>query len=267
MLALRSGSAPTRTAFTLIEMLVVMTVIVILAAALLPVLSNGKERAQNVECLSNLKQLQGCAQMYVNDNDDDLPPNNSVATMSGNPTNESPQYFRSMSWLPDTDASIEYDPSNIVNGALFPYNTSLPIYHCPADTSTLTGTNEMRWRSYNMSLSINGYPEASPWPLLQWKHVRDVPAAANAFVFIDENENSIVDSNYGAPAIGSWDDLTWWDMPANRHDQAGNLSFVDGHVEHWRWLVPKVYFYFGQPVLPDETPDFRRIQNAMIQQP
>jgi len=29
---------------------------------------------------------------------------------------------------------------------------------------------------------------------------------------------------------------TWVSFPATRHNQAGTLSFADGHVELWRWL-------------------------------
>ena len=47
------------------------------------------------------------------------------------------------------------------SGLLFQYNTSIDIYHCPADLSTIqtlsgTVTIQPRWRSYNMSQSVNG---------------------------------------------------------------------------------------------------------------
>ena len=54
-------------------------------------------------------------------------------------------------------------------------------------------------------------------------------------------------------------------MPADRHDQGGNLSFADGHVEHWQWKAPKVFTGYGQAVTAAEMPDYVRLQNAMLQ--
>jgi prepilin-type N-terminal cleavage/methylation domain-containing protein/prepilin-type processing-associated H-X9-DG protein len=261
-------------AFTLIELLVVIAIIAVLAAFLLPALSRAKLKARNIVCLNNLKQLQYCAHQYIGDNKDANPPNNSVATFGGPSTNLSWTFLRSFSWLPDVDATIEYDPSNIVHGALFPYNTSLPIYHCPSDQSTLLNTNQLRWRTYNLSLSVNGAIELAPPDLAdiqvyQWKRSSQIPFPSTKFFFIDENENTIIDSNFGCPSIGSFEDGYWWDMPTDRHEKAGNLSFADGHVEHWKWAVPKIAppGGAGQQVASGEWPDFRRVQNAMDQSP
>jgi len=57
-----------RPAFTLIEVLVVISVVALLVAILLPVLGEAKERARRVICLSNAKQLNFALQAYGNDN-------------------------------------------------------------------------------------------------------------------------------------------------------------------------------------------------------
>jgi prepilin-type processing-associated H-X9-DG protein/prepilin-type N-terminal cleavage/methylation domain-containing protein len=259
-------------AFTLIELLVVIAIIAILAALLLPALSKAKERAKSLACLSNLKQLQLCYHLYTMDYNDSLPPNNFVYDIfSQQPIDRGPSWCTNL-------APFDVDPSGIQNGLLFQYNTSLPIYHCPADLSTVQTRNGMvlgqpRLRSYNMSQSVNGLYYANQIAAYVPHYSKftqiKTPTPTDLIVFLDVHEDEILDTIFGIPVkTDVWSQGYWWDIPGNRHNQGCNFSFADGHAEHWRWKVPKrVTVPRGsiQPVANGEWDDYNRVEAGFLQ--
>ena len=56
--------------FTIVELLIVVSVICILMALLLPTLNKAKEKAQSISCVGNLKQLLAFSLQYSLENDD-----------------------------------------------------------------------------------------------------------------------------------------------------------------------------------------------------
>ena len=256
--------------FTLIELLVVIAVIAILASLLLPTLAKSKEKALTIACTSNLKQLELCFHLYVSDNNDVVPPNDSImAAGLGNVA-----LATGISWCPD-HARTDTNTVDLERGVLFQYNRSVGIYHCPADRSTVETPDgqllpRLRNRSYNMSQSVNGYPEfPDPFGVVKILPANkrfsqiQTPPPTKLFVFIDEHPDTLLDAQFGNPVgLPFYPDM-WFDLPADRHNQAANLSFADGHVERWRWRTPKIFTSFLQNLSPEEMPDFLKVQSAM----
>lgn len=244
-----------RGAFTLIELLVVIAIIAILAALLLPALSQAKSRAWTVECIGNLKQLSIAWHTYADDNGGNLP----VNIGGGFPTTLGARDAVG-SWIIG-NAQVDWDPTNLTAGTLYSYTPNCGVYHCPADHSTIYNNPSIqRIRSYSMDGFI-GAPGSLPnYPTLPMKIGQIKYDPSSIFLFLDEVEGGIDDGLFGIDPSRQ----VWINMPADRHNQGANLSFCDGHVERWKWKYPKIWQYPGSPVVNNlDLQDLQRLQAAL----
>jgi len=59
-----------------------------------------------------------------------------------------------------------------------------------------------------------------------------------AFVFIDEDERTIEDGNFGARSYPSGD----WAIAREAVTRVAPCLFAEGHVEYWKWPVFLAFF-------------------------
>lgn len=186
--------------FTLIETLVVVSIIMILAAVLLPVYETVNKRAEATHCLANIRSLAMAVGAYAEDNDDRLVP-----------------------------ARSSYGPSGSLGTSwdvlLLPYHHNQDLYLCLSDQSASPASNTVCYKhSYGINYEasmIGGYNGSA-------LGLGEISAPTQLILFFELTGGS---HSLGAsyPVHG----LTRVDI---RHNGGSNYSFVDGHA---KWYRPK----------------------------
>ena len=233
-----------RPAFTLVEMLVVISIIGILVALIMPGIGKAKEKARDIRCRNNLRNLQIGAMNYAVDNSLLLP------TASG--------------WVSGTQPNPWWTPegtNDIRNGYLFPYvGSNYSVYVCPSfarpdivgstapDGTPFDWVNVRPVRSYGMNSRLDAgaaqafYSGGSGYQSSRWLLFADVSHTnrlPDGTLFCQRSLRSDVSLYYG------WDEqLTMstntslgvqYETIGILHGGKGNVVFLDGHVESMHW--------------------------------
>ena len=245
-----------RKGFTLIELLVVIAIIAILAAILFPVFGMAKERARQVHCLNNLKQLSSAVILYTNDNNGNVP-----FTMTDRIPGYATSQARDWSGMQDSPGG----PVDPIKGSIFKYTRSLKLYFCSTDKGIVPKSPSFtayknkpfpNWPGPNWPLcyAMNGElnkPRVANGGDLPINLDASVGGkASKILLFIHESRETINDGLY------EWLDNDFADAPDKCHYEGSVCSFVDGHAR-WISLKEMVKMQSADPSPWDPDPNNR----------
>lgn len=205
-----------RGGFSLIEILVVLTIIAILASIVLPVYATIRNRAKMAVCQSNLRQIGMAFQAYLDDWDGCYP-------NTGNPFLWMGRFWR---WPLKTYVGL---PANSVPGdPLNSLNKSRSILLCPSDVKAEDSYDSTSY-AYSMAfyvapadidkMRIFGETVTPPGPACTTQRLENVVYPSKKVLVTEWL------SNHESPHVG-------WNDPATAWEGARNYLFVDGHVSY-----------------------------------
>jgi prepilin-type N-terminal cleavage/methylation domain-containing protein/prepilin-type processing-associated H-X9-DG protein len=256
-------SRPQTAGFTLIELLVVIAIIAILASLLLPALTQAKQRAQGISCISNMKQLQLAHILYQGDNQDLFPLNSGVGTggpcigvkngdpnwvagsldaINENTPTSTPAGAETNIYLLGTDGDL-VPKVGYLTGSIGSYAKNSGVYHCPADKFVDPFAHAVRVRSCSMNNFV-GTSKAQETGMPAWlgggnyqlfRKLSDFTtmSSSDCICFLDENPHSLNDGFFEVdPSKPNSDGV---DRPAVNHGNSTSFSYVDGHAKLQKW--------------------------------
>lgn len=222
---------PRRNGFTLIEMLVVLTVVAILASISVAVFLRVRESGRSTVCRSNLAQIALAIQQYVQDNNGYFPPNMYMEKKN----TSSPRYVH---W---NDAIMSYVKEDEV--FYCPTRKLLEAQRAPGITNLKGQFIARRKTSYDYNYSqvnnLSAYLHSLP-TITQLKGVNEstVLFSTTTVLNFDRSLNKEVYEDGSRmlldhiPQIISSCNMVEDDLPL--HSDGNNYSFVDGHV---KWMT------------------------------
>jgi prepilin-type N-terminal cleavage/methylation domain-containing protein/prepilin-type processing-associated H-X9-DG protein len=228
-----------RQGFTLIELLVVIGIIAILASMLLPAISRAKQKAHQIQCLNNQKQLALSWVLYASDGDDRIALNGAQENpgrdrlwVAGGYHNFQPAFTDARYLLEERHASFSS------------YIRTAKVYKCPSDRTTIIrqqGRPIPQVRSYAMNVYLGPNEAVRRHLSSRFQTFRlstQIPAPSRTFLFQDLTPQSLCTPAFIVLMPGAIDNQ-WFHLPATHHGGGGVVSFADGHVELRRWLDPR----------------------------
>jgi len=196
------------------ELLVVMTIIVILAAMLMPALQQAREKSRQAVCMGNLRQIGMNMTMFCGEHNDYFPPYFCSGTWGGGRY----EMNGSSTWYSQIIKNVSENKPSILKCPSNPDHTS---WHFP-------------YSQYAYNLYLNRAEAAGGLELRLDTTVRPSSAlviVADAYGGVYFNKYNIPEGfenpANGADSIGDGRGIGYW------HSNGANLLYADGHVE-WR---------------------------------
>ncbi|MBN1765549.1 MAG: prepilin-type N-terminal cleavage/methylation domain-containing protein [Sedimentisphaerales bacterium] len=247
----KPGKSKNFIGFTLIELLVVISIIALLISILMPALNLARDQAKGAMCLANHRSMSQAYLMYTHDNEDRLPRSDVWADTPESwvrpPTAEDGSYLGAANALP----TIDDRHRGIRNGVIYPYCENVDVYHCPADTRDIRGTNlgndlsKQMFRSYGIQGGLNGEELNNSGINVTPRKMGKVKNTAETYVFVEESYDGQW-CNYNG---GSWmidvsnNGISWWNIMSIWHNKKSTLGFADGHAEMMKWVDERTFIY------------------------